>query len=332
MNDFIISDTEALSFFLHLMCYVQDKECEDPKKCLVLELVTFSGMNVFYVPCERLIIEIEQIITLLKNHKPALSLIESFILNIGRFVMDEQYMDKVDIRIVIRDCMTKSKVDDKKGMKSRVGADSFLMDSDKTTNFRYKIVGSSFSDKDIDEINSIESKKDKVIKRVMAIRARGGKLEFDKVDHQIFRNNLRLLDGDLDKIVAELLLAQFDIGTADLKDLVSYISVRNPLGYDEVSSIPYYEYKIKHLLTSTALGMMPGRAWDGKFDANGGYIVVRKDGDIVCYHFYDRNRFEDYLFNNAYLERASITRHDYASIIKENDDLYFKLNCQIRLR
>mgnify|MGYP002244201991 CR=1 FL=1 len=43
--------------------------------------------------------------------------------------------------------------------------------------------------------------------------------------------------------------------------------------------------------------------------------------------------FEDYLFSNAYLERSSTSRHEYASIIKENDGtLSFKLNFQVRLK
>ena len=107
----------------------------------------------------------------------------------------------------------------------------------------------------------------------------------------------------------------------------------NPLNYDIKHPSPYYEYKIKHLLTSAALGMMPATAWSGRYDANGGYLVVRKNGEILCYHFYDRNRFEDYLFFNAYLERSSTSRHEYASIIKENDGtLSFKLNLQVRLK
>ena len=109
--------------------------------------------------------------------------------------------------------------------------------------------------------------------------------------------------------------------------------VSTPLGYDTEQASPFYAYKIKHLLTSAALGMMPATAWSGKFDANGGYLVVKKDGEILCYHFYDRNRFEDYLFSNAYLERSSTSRHEYASIIKENDGtLSFKLNFQVRLK
>lgn len=69
-------------------------------------------------------------------------------------------------------------------------------------------------------------------------------------------------------------------------------------------------------MTSAALGMMPAKVWNGQYDANGGYLVVKKDGEILCYHFYDRNRFEEYLFTNAYLERSSTTRHEYALIVK----------------
>lgn len=81
-----------------------------------------------------------------------------------------------------------------------------------------------------------------------------------------------------------------------------------------------------------AVGMVPASAWNGQYDVNGGYIVIRSDGELLCYPFYDLNKFENYLFNNAYLEHASTTRHEYASIIKEEDGSQsFKLNLQIRL-
>ena len=47
----------------------------------------------------------------------------------------------------------------------------------------------------------------------------------------------------------------------------------------------------------------------------------------------DGNTFEDYFFFNAYLERSSTTRHEYANIVKESDgSLSFKLNFQVRLK
>lgn len=42
---------------------------------------------------------------------------------------------------------------------------------------------------------------------------------------------------------------------------------------------------MKVLLIDVALGMTPAKEWNGRYDANGGYIVIRKDGEIVCYHF-----------------------------------------------
>ena len=54
---------------------------------------------------------------------------------------------------------------------------------------------------------------------------------------------------------------------------------------------------MKVLLLDAALGMTPAKEWTGQYDANGGYLVVKRDGDIVCYHFYNRKDVEDYLYN-----------------------------------
>lgn len=215
----------------------------------------------------------------------------------------------------------------------QLGGDSTLLNASKSTNFNFKIEGAQFSDEEINGINSLNPKRNKVIDRVNAIKAKGGKLVFDKVDNPTFYNNLIMLDGDLPSVIACLLLEQLNSGVSTLKELVNRITEINPLGYDTRQPSPFYAYKVKHLLTSAALGMMPATAWDGKLDANGGYLVVKGDGDILCYHFYDRNRFEDYLFSNAYLERSSTSRHNYASIIKEEDGtLSFKINFQVRLK
>ena len=215
----------------------------------------------------------------------------------------------------------------------QLGGDSTLLNASKSTNFNFKIEGAQFSDEEINGINSLNPKRNKVIDRVNAIKAKGGKLVFDRVDNPTFYNNLIMLDGDLPSVIASLLLEQLNSGVSTLKELVNRITEINPLGYDTRQPSPFYSYKVKHLLTSAALGMMPATAWDGRLDANGGYLVVKGDGDILCYHFYDRNRFEDYLFSNAYLERSSTSRHNYASIIKEEDGtLSFKINFQVRLK
>ena len=87
---------------------------------------------------------------------------------------------------------------------------------------------------------------------------------------------------------------------------------------------------MKRFLTDVALGMMPSKVWSGKYDSTGGYLIVKENGDVLCYHIYNRNEFENYLLNNTKLDTASSSRHDFGEITKENGQLYFKLNLQIR--
>jgi hypothetical protein len=70
--------------------------------------------------------------------------------------------------------------------------------------------------------------------------------------------------------------------------------------------------------------------WLGQFNANGGYIIVKEDGDIVCYHFFDRNDLEDYLFYNTVFDTPSTTRHQFGDVYKENGEYFIKLNLQVR--
>ena len=76
--------------------------------------------------------------------------------------------------------------------------------------------------------------------------------------------------------------------------------------------------------------MTPATAWDGHDEANGGYIVVTSAGKVLAYHIYNRDFFKEYLMNNTKYERASTSRHGYASLYKENGKTYIKLNLQIR--
>ena len=94
----------------------------------------------------------------------------------------------------------------------------------------------------------------------------------------------------------------------------------------------FYEYKIKKILTDIALGMTPAKVWSGIYDATGGFLIVKKNGDVLCYHIYNRNQFEEYLFQNTKLETPSSTRHDFGKIYEENAKYYFKLNLQIRFK
>lgn len=324
-------------FYPIIMILRQEKEGNFNYKLQDKNVViqTSKGEELLRISASVFLAEAESLLKAINENDGAFPIprIEAFMNKIYCYSLKAKSTDKTDIRIILHDRRTKINTEMGFSIKSQLGGDSTLLNASKATNFVFKIHGASFSDEDIDYVNSLNSKRNKVIDRVNAIKKKGGELIFDKVENQTFRNNLIMLDRDLPSIIASLLLEQLNSGISALEKLTKQITETNPLGYDTGQASPFYSYKIKHLLTSAALGMMPATAWSGKLDVNGGYLVVKKDGEILCYHFYDRNRFEDYLFSNAYLERSSTSRHNYASVIKENDGtLSFKLNFQVRLR
>lgn len=300
-------------------------------------ILTSEGEELLRLPASKFLNEADALLEAI-NEKPAG--VRSFPIARTQAFMDKIYCsslkassaDKTDIHIVLHDQRTKMNTNMGFSIKSQLGGDSTLLNASRATNFTYRLDGYSFSDKEIETINSIATRT-KIIDRIEAIRSKGADLVFDHVDNETFRKNLSMLDGDLAKTIAQLLVEQFNAGERMFDDLVKSLSESNPLQFDKEDAEEMYIYKLKHLLTSAALGMMPSKKWSGRYDANGGYLVVKKDGEILCYHFYDKNRFEDFLFKNAYLERGKTHRHGYASLYRDTDgNVYFKLNLQIRLK
>ena len=132
-------------------------------------------------------------------------------------------------------------------------------------------------------------------------------------------------------ILAFMVFDFFSTKRKRVKELTEHVAKSNPIKYNKNNNHQFYQYKIKSFLTDTALGMTPTNIWSGKYDANGGYLIVKEDGEVLCYHIYDKNLFEEYLFNNTCLDSPSTTRYNYAKIEKDEDGtLFFKLNLQIR--
>lgn len=214
-------------------------------------------------------------------------------------------------------------------IKSQLGGASTLLNAGKTTNFIYKISQRNLTKQQIEEINAIDTRS-KIRDRIETLKNLKGILHFENPESSVFENNLVLIDSALPKIISEILLLFFASNYSKTSDLIAEISKTNPLGYNLDNNHPFYSYKIKRFLTDIALGMMPSKVWTGELDATGGYLVVKENGDILCYHIYNRNEFEDYLFTNTKLETASSTRHEFGTIYEKNGQLYFKLNLQIR--
>ena len=213
-------------------------------------------------------------------------------------------------------------------IKSQLGSPSTLLNAGKTTNFIYEIAG-ELSDIIKETINTIDGK-GKIKNRLLELTNNNCSIEYYGLENNIFKNNLVLIDSLLPQILAEILKVFFESKYSKINELIIDTERNNPLNFDLSHNHKYYEYKMKKFLTEIAVGMMPNTVWNGVYDATGGYLVVKKDGDILAYHLYNRNEFEDYLFYNTKLDTASSTRHKFGEIFKKNGKYFIKLNLQIR--
>ena len=196
------------------------------------------------------------------------------------------------------------------------------------TNFIFEISGNK--QLNINEINAIETTP-KITNRISEIRAKGFKIKFIKIQSATLQLNLQLIDSDLPEILAELLLLKYSTpGLALLSATLQQLTKNNPLHFDLSQGHPFYEYKIKNFLTDSALGMTPATMWTGQYDATGGIIIVKENGELVCYHIYNRHEFQNYLLNNTRLERASTGRYNFGDLYRENAKIFLKLNLQVR--
>ncbi len=212
-------------------------------------------------------------------------------------------------------------------IKSKLGSPATLLNASGATNFIYKITG--LDERKIKKINSIKTKS-KIRDRLFAIREAGGSFTFHDMDSDVFKRNLRKIDTFMPEILSEVILAYFSDKGSTFPELLQNLHDEDFQILNIQLSTEDYEYKIKSLLNNAALGMVPASPWDGTLRAHGGVIIVREDGELVCYHLYNAEAFRNYLFNNTRMESPSATRHGYGSIYKEKGDFFIKLNLQIR--
>jgi hypothetical protein len=211
-------------------------------------------------------------------------------------------------------------------VKSMVGGASTLLNASKKTNFIFKI--ENFQHSNIEEINKIDTRS-KVQDRIKQIEFLGGKIKFYKLSSSSFETNLKKVDTIFPQITGEMLIDFFSGKANKISDLTKLISSNKVLFSQYDLSLSDYQLKVKQFLQSIALGMIPSRIWDG-FSKAHGCIVVKNDGEIICYHLYNRDEFLTYLFENTKFESASTSRHDYGSLYIKDDEVFFNLNLQIR--
>lgn len=233
---------------------------------------------------------------------------------------------KADIVAVIYDRISETMPMLGFSVKSMIGGASTLLNAGKTTNFVFKVDGLGG---EIGEINGIDSKS-KIRDRLSAIIENGGVLSFDHIFSEAFASNLKNIDTAFPKFVAQMLLDFFLGKESTVSGLVNELTKNSEFNKEFGLSLSGYELKFKNFLDAIALGMVPSVEWDGFTKAHGGYIVVKENGDVLCYHLYNRDEFRSYLYENTKFESASSTRHDYGTLYEKDGELFFNLNLQIR--
>lgn len=256
--------------------------------------------------------------------------IENFINSFSLSSLKAKSKLKNDITVQIED--PKSYLSPTLGfsVKSQLGSPSTLVNASDPTNFTYIISGNQPNSSQISLINDERN----FSKKIKLLNQFGAHLKFERVEHPIFASNLQTIDYNFDKILAEVILLFYENETRGANTVANFIekvTERNSIGYDLNVNGSIYQMIMRKFLTDYALGMRAAEVWKRDYQATGGYLIVRNDGELLCYHFYFTKNFEDYLYNNTKLDTPD-DRLGYGQIYFENDIPKIKLNLQIRFR
>ncbi len=219
------------------------------------------------------------------------------------------------------------KEDEGFGIKSYLGAKPTLLNASGNTNFLFEV--QNLHSSLVDDINAI-STRTKLKDRINTIIKNGASLSYLKAEKDTMNYNLKMIDTNMPQIIGYILIAFYQQRIVKMSEIVPYLckntNILEKLNMDDEQML---KSKIKKLLVSIILGFFAGTRWDGEYESNG-TIVVKNNGDLVGFHIIELNNMEDYLYENIKLDTPSTSRHKYGSIIQDNNNLFFKLNLQLR--
>jgi HpaII restriction endonuclease len=159
---------------------------------------------------------------------------------------------------------------------------------------------------------------------------------FESVVNPIFEQNLKMVDTTFPRILASTLLHAYMRGDLSLEEAVECPALLDELS--EALSLPrpmvirLVRHKMKELLRQSALGMNPGRQWEGQIEAHGGWLVVKEDGSVVCFHVINDDDFRDYLLANTKFDTPSMSRHEAGYLYKQEGDIKARLRLSLQVR
>ena len=223
-------------------------------------------------------------------------------------------------------------------VKSELGGLPTLLNAG-ATQFEYRIEGCSAADAlAVQEAAPRNKGKDYPgpMRLMPALAVSNARVVFETVVDPVFEQNLKMIDTSFPRILADTLMHAYLDGELALKD-----AVRSPALLDELSKalslpLPIVErivkHKIKELLRQSALGMNPGRQWEGQVEAHGGWIIVKESGHLVCFHVVNDDDFREYLLQGTKFDTPSMTRNRAGYVYRQGDEPNARLRLSLQVR
>lgn len=264
----------------------------------------------------------------------------------GNYEQAEMFLEDADCSRVKSDSSTKTDItlrihDARSGIepivrysiKSDVGQKSTLYNATPGAMFTYEIKGdmnddlmkkiNAFQNNSVVEDSEVATKtRGKVKKKFAYLEDKGFELEFVP-DESPFISNLMYVDSGFPKVLAEMTALYYSRARlTDIHKITDMVIERNPLHVPTAIARNFYIYKVRQFLELAALGMTQGTPWNIRESITGGIILVKRNGDIVCYHLFDRDEFQNHLFQFAKIDTPSTSRHNPSQIWKTVDGKY----------
>ncbi len=242
----------------------------------------------------------------------------------GRTIKSKSF-NKQDLEATITDNRLGKDVNLKYSIKSSLGSPATLLNASNHTNFVYSI--ENLDHKYIDDVNNINTKT-KLLDRVKFIENHGGKIKFEKVLDGTLEYNLKMIDSNMPKYLANVLLNSYVTGKKDLLELFKESN--------EFEDETFALKKLGDFLEGISFGFFPSKKWDGNKEVNGGLVIVKNNGNVVILDLvYFKNEVIKYLMKETHLDSPSSTRYRMLELYEKDPDdakLYFTLNLQVRYK
>ena len=202
-------------------------------------------------------------------------------------------------------------------IKSQLGSESTLLNASASTNIAFTVGGfdavSALGDKGLGHYRTNLDK----------IRDSSRTLTYARYASTVFMENLRNFSSDFPEFYAEL-VRTYVSGESNTRKISELVTISSANGLEENQR----RYQTKSFLRAIALGLVPNTEWQGKLSGYGGYIIVKKSGELYCLHLDNDDDFRDYLFENTGFTTPKNELFHSPEIVDDNFILF--LNAQIR--